>query len=443
MINHWHLKRRHQQGTALVMVLSLTVVILMFGVLSSRLAMESTKNTQEQFRKQAQASNIARAGLRDAIGWFKNSNSSGVISNPGAGGVYAANDCAEAAFDPSYNSEPSLRETIDPSVGLVKDLQLDGNLYGRYIVRKQPCKVAGGSYLPGDSNYDEFAVRDVTALRGKGEEGDGAAWHLVSEGIIYQRNNPAKNADGVFTTAPDVAPNRILEHSFVEMDISRMTLQVPHAPIMVTEPSNGNTTQSQFNAQCKVVGRDASAALFYDPSGGQNPSGTPECQYDDCTGGNDQKKVRDPNDPMSVEEVFSISKEELKSVADYVYADRNELEAAHYQDSLGRNKLSMALYYLQGNFVFDNAHVVQGNGILFVDGDLTLESDSFTFTGLVYVTGKLTMKDNNEISGAAFGNKMVCQPTLKANFEYNEGILTIVRTTLALYRENTLTYKTK
>lgn len=438
-------QRDRQKGTALVMVLSLVVVLLTFAVLSSEMINRSMHNTQDEFRKAAQASNIARAGLRDGIGWFKNQSAlGGSVSKLGP---YSASDCADAAFDPAFNTDPSLRETIDASTGLVKDLRLDPgrNIYGRYILRKQACKPAGGDYTLNDPEYDKLAVHDITDYRGKGLKGEGLAWHLVSQGIIYQRNNLTKDANGVFTTGPEDAPNRILDKATVEIDINRMNLAKPFAPITVTAPFNGTTIQSQFNTNCKVVGRNATSTVIYSSQGGgSNPSGNPECQYEDCSGGNDQKHDRiDGTDPMSIEEVFAVSKDEIRSVADYIYTSRDDLEAAHYQDSLGRSKLPMALYYLDGNFTFDNNHVLQGNGILFVDGNLTLNADSFTFTGVVYVTGQLTMKDNNEISGAAFGNRVICQPGTKASFEYNEGILETVRDTLALYRESTLSYTSR
>lgn len=443
-----------QQGSALVTVLSLIVLLTLLGGVSAGIISRSQSDTAETFRKEAQATNIARAGLQDAIGWFKRKSAlSGSISNSPP---YSGNtDCANSAFAPIYHADPTLRETEDANVGLVKDLRLDTgrNIYGRYIIRKQGCKngvsaaeQSNNDYMPGQTGYNKLAVHDVTEQRGKGTHGLGLVWELGSEGIVYIRNDFSKNADGVFLKGPDEAPNRILDRAFAKMEINRMSLQKPVAPITVTEPSNGDSSQSRFDSSCKVVGRDAEATIIYTSNGGQNPNGNAECQYEDCSGTKDDKRNRytsGDQDPMSVEELFAVSQPELKSMADYVYINRDELEAAHFQESLDRSKLPMALYYLDGNFTFTNSHALQGSGIIFVNGNLQLDPDSFLFTGVLYVTGKLTVKNNNEIAGAAFGNEIDCRPGLKSNFEYSEGVIENVRDTLALYRENTLTFSTR
>lgn len=436
-----------QQGMALIAVLSIATLLLMFGAVGASLVGRSSSNTQEKFRRDAQAANIARAGLRDAIGWFKKKSAiGGAVSNPSPYDVAGGKPCADAAFSPVYHADPKLRETIDSNVGIVKDIILDEsrNLYGRYIIRKQPCST--GDVLPGDPGYDKLAAHDVTKERGKGNRGEGYVWHISSEGIVYQRNSKARNSDGVFTVGPDTLPNRVLDRAYVESNINRISLRKPFAPTNIIDPYITNTAQSQFNDKCEMRGRDAQTMVMYvNGGGGQAPSGLPTCQFEVCPppGGNTKSRTDGELHPLTVEEVFAVSKDELKAVSDYVYTTVPEIKAAHYQPAAGRMSLPLAIYYLDGDFTFSTANQLRGNGILFVNGNLTLQADSFSFSGLVYVTGTLTMADNNEIAGASLASTYDCRPSIKTSFEYNAGMLETVRDKLALYRENTLSFTSK
>jgi len=441
-------KLRSQTGTALITVLSLSVALFMFGGVSAYWAINSNKNTQEEFRRRAQSSNIARAGLQDALGWFKQQGAiKGSVSNPAP--YPEEMPCADDAFSPAYHEDPKLRATDDPNTGLVKDIILDPGrrLYGRYIIRKQPCKATEGDTdaLPADSEYDSLAVHDITKERGKGERGEGIVWKIVSEGIVYERNDTSRNEDGVFISGPDEAPNRVLDRALVGVDINMLSVRKPKAPINIVRPFSGgaNPGQSRFNGNCEVRGNGAAAATIYlTGSGAGAPTGNPNCQYEVCPPERGIHSVRNEAalDPHSVEEVFAVSKDELRSVADAVYTNQVDFTASHFDPDLARHNLPIALYYLQGNYEFNSDQPVLGTGILFVDGNLNLQDDAFSFSGLVYVTGTLTMRNNDEISGAAFAGRVNCEPSAKASFEFNEGMLERVRKTLALYRENTLTY---
>jgi hypothetical protein len=439
--------RKHQEGTALITVLSLSVLLFLVVSVSSTVINNSGKDTQENFRKRVQANNIARAGLSDAVGWFKKKSvSSGVVSANSLG-----LPCSDAAFSPVYDADPLLRETIDPTVGLVKDIALDSGrrIYGRYIVRKQPCDTNAGSpagfnVVSSEPSYNRYAVHDVTEETGNGSRGDGVTWKLVSEGIVYRRNSFNTDADGVFTEPP--LEENIIERAFASININRLSLRIPDAPVTVLEPEFGNVTQSSLStSRCNLLGTGSTATVIYQASAGA-PSSSGNCQMEQCppppSSGNGNRAALS-SDPISVQDVFAVSQSELSALADYNYSNMNDLKSAHFDEINGRNQLPMSIYYLEGSYTFSVSNPLLGSGILFVDGNLTLQDSSFSFSGLVYVTGQITIQNDNTISGALMANRVNCNPSLKAEVERNQGVLENVRDNLALYRENSLSFVTK
>ncbi|MGV3522836.1 MAG: hypothetical protein ACO1RX_01350 [Candidatus Sericytochromatia bacterium] len=423
-------------------------LLVIFAGVSAAVVRGSNRDNQEEFRRRAQAANIARAGIQDATGWFKKkSASSGAVANPAP--YPDTKPCADAAFAPAYHEDPKLRETEDADVGLVKDIILDPsrNLYGRYTIRKQPCTVGTGDVLPNEAEFDRLAAHDVTEERGKGVRGEGLMWSMVSEGVIYQRNDRQRNADGVFVKGPDDAPNKLLDSTQVSVEISRLSLRKPQAPITIVDPYLGDKSASSFNNRCEVRGREARAVLIYEGTNrgsgtGTVPSNKPTCQFEDCTGDRQNIDQRESTevDPMTVQEIFGVTQNELRSISDFIHTGIDDLKRAHLDKTAGRMKLPMALYYIENSITVTTSTPLTGSGILFVNGDLTAQADAFAFSGLVYVTGTLTMNDNSDVAGAAVASRVVCSPSQKAGFEYNIGILETVRDKLALYRENTVTF---
>ncbi len=430
------IQRNGQKGAALILVLSFSVAILTIAALSSQLVNRSQTNTQEEFRRKAQATNIARAGLKEALGWFKLKSSSG-------GAVAGTEPCVDAAFAPEYHADPRLRATDDPVRGIVKDILLneDRNVYGRYIIRKQPCgSGADPNYTPDDAGYEPLAAHDITHLKSPAAQGSGLIWRLTSEGIVYVREDKSKNSDGVFLKGPEETPNRVLDREVVSIEINRLNLAAPSAPVNIMDPIFGNHGKSRFNNKCQVTGNGADATVIYVSN---DPNGNTDCQYEDCSGARDNKRqqISEFIDPMTLSSVFGVNNlYQVRSLADDVFTSKSDLVDAYYNPAVDRLDLPMSLYFLEGNFTFDSSKPLLGRGVLVVDGDLKLEDDAFNFAGLVYVTGRLEMKNNNEISGASFASEYRCEPGVKAVFEFNRGIIESVRDAVALYRENTVTF---
>ncbi len=312
------------------------------------------------------------------------------------------------------------------SYGLVKDIQIDRSVWGRYRVKRQDC---GGA-------YDTHAVHDFTEKRGKNEgvsTGEGVVWYVESEGIVYRRTNYTKNGQGIFTTGPTGpdGENPILEKSRAAIEINRMAILVDRAAVTTL-----GTTASRFNSRCQVIGdsNSLSGINFYGsspnlPDGNGSisvPTGVP-------------RTALNTNPSLTPERVFSVSKSELKSLSDSIYTNVASIP----------DKIPLSITYLDGNgtgtFTFDFNKPLVGGGIIFVDGNVNLQDGSNSlFSGVVYVTGTLTVGVNNTLSGAIIANRVDCNPGTggTSSISYTHNYVNDIRQILGTYRENSMSYKT-
>lgn len=408
--------RYSQRGMAMVMVLMLSALLLIMITTGLSMVRNANKDTSQVFIVEGQVGNVAQAGLQDAVAWFKRHQ------------PVKQDVCKDAAFNPIHTSDASTSDTDDASVGLVKDIPIKDNIYGRYIVKRQTCP----SPIPSSWQPDPHAAHDITLSKGKSTicptgpctnpdgtvKGEGAVWYLESQGTVYVRNNFTKNADGVFTTAPDTPPNRILRKASASLEISQLTVFPPGAaPLILTGTGTDN-----LNANCQIYGGTASVGIIYNgtvPGNGFTifPS---------------TLNKRQNNTPaINTNSVFSVSTSELRGMSDNVYTTLTQVP----------NPIKFSITFLEGNFTFTNARPLVGGGLLYVNGNLTLnDAANSLFSGVIYVNGHLTIGRDNQLSGVVFAKDIDCNPgTPKAVIEYNSNLITTVRQKLALYRENNLT----
>jgi type II secretory pathway pseudopilin PulG len=417
------MSRSRQKGSALVLVAMMSVLILIFGILSTTSAINAQQDSVKTFRRNVQAVNVAKAGIQDAIGWFKRQEQQPVSQRNAQSPPYA---CPDVAFNPKHDStDPSKSDTDDESVGIVRDSFIGGtggNLFGRYIVRKrQSC-----------SDTSTQAVRDISIERGKNADnpadssyrGEGISWYIESEGIIYQRNNANKE--------PDELPNRILDRSRVGIEINRISITTPvQAPVLTW-----GTTASNLTGTCDLLGdlNSQYARAYRGSIPGGSPRISPIIPQDTFALGTNQG--------LASEDIFAVSESELFAMSDKTYSSINEVE----RDGTTNNRkipLSIAIINNSINFTTGNTSSLNGSGVLYVNGDLTIGNGiPFSYTGLVYVKGTLTLGAGSSIAGAVVANRVVCNPSGgRAYIEYSSSVLNLMRRTLGLYRENNMTYK--
>jgi len=419
---------------ALPLALSMIAVLMILMGGTSMMVMNSQQQASSQFSREAQASNVARAGLKAGIGWFKIQDHQPVKQNASIDEHLCEDDPSDPngrhlAFFPREDQDnPNAADTIDESIGLVREFKVQGNnIYGRYIVKRYRCDEAP------NSDWNRHAVKDVTFERGKndgeGTIGQGAVWQINAEGLVYIKNDPDKE--------PDEAPNRILARSSASQEINRISLSVPKAPLSLTAPNATGANQSVFNNKCEVIGdfEAISAIVLNEPTA--NISGTPN-----YTGSTTIHRINTGlgEENKTVENTFNMNLEELKSAANAIYINESEISTIE--------PLKFGITYLDGNgtktFAFNTARPLRGSGVLFVHGHLDLQADSnSSFSGLVYVTGNLTITASNQIGGAVVANKVTCQPGNSAILEYNDSIMKSVRQRLGLYSESNLSLNTQ
>jgi len=392
------------KGQIIIYALLLISALLVFIPIAGQLISLSAKDTRMQLNYVARADNIAKAGLIDAISWFKRQTVQPVKGN----GYYSY---ADAAFYPRESSG----DTDDEDIGLVRDYQLsdDGLLWARYEVRRQKD--------PTSNPYDPQAVHDITDQRTSESVGEGWVWYIESHGYVYKRLDATKKYNE--------APNKIIASARVATEIRRLLLKLPvNAACIVNYGGTSSNRKIRVYANGRLVGGSNAVGVArvsgysaYIQTGG-TVSGNPA----------QQSGIDNP----TTEYVFGVTQAELKTLADFAVDSVNNLP----------NPLpTMSLIYINSSATFDSNRRLRGGGILYINGDLTVNSSSNTlYTGLIYVAGKTTIYGPALISGAviSLNGIDISGSGDVAEVDFDEDALNSVRQQLAFYRENKAAYFT-
>lgn len=402
---------KQEKGVVIVYALFLLVIMSLLIPTMSQLIKTSYKQTSKQLSSLGQAENVARAGLIDAMSWFRRQDVQPVRSKSDP----ITYHYTDAAFDPKFSTDTAKSDTMDPFIGIVQEYQLSdsGNTWARYEVRKQSSTVS----FP----YDPHAVHDITSQRLKDyEDGDGLIWYIESIGYVYWRRNPGQ--------AYNVAPNEVIDKARVATEIRRLALVLPANAAFIT--NDGGVVGSEkivVNNNGRILG-GATGAGVAQVSGsaplinaGGEVSGSPANQLI-------------PNIP-TCEYVFGVNIRELKIMSDITVDN---------VASLPTNLPSVGLIYIEGDATFDGTRPLRGGGVLFVNGDLTLDGTSNTlFSGLIYVTGIVDIDGPALIGGVliAEGGITISGGVDVSQVEFDKSIIDSVRQQLANYRTSKAVYR--
>jgi hypothetical protein len=359
----------------MAMIMALFFAVFVAGlVLSGTLLLTASANTTETgFRLHGQARQFARSGLTDALAWYRRQPSQPV-----------------AAFNPVLDlaASPPIIDTDDPAVGIVRQFEINGNLHGRYEVRKTE-------------------VRDISAERGT--PGVGIVWLIKAWGYVYRVYDETKAFDEV--------PNQVLGVDVMEAEVRRMTLAPPGNAALCVR-TGANVTIGDKGA---LVG-GAGAGLYHltatgSPTflGGSQVTGSPSvavvADYDDSTTA-----------------VFGVKEDELRSLADDRISDPNFFPSPIPQS---------ALLFVETNLTFDAARPLTGTGIVYVKGNVTIapNSNSF-FSGFLFVDGNLVVGAPATMSGVIVvkGTVSVAGIGDRAEVIYDPGPLDSLRLEMGQYR---------
>ena len=340
--------RGHERGSALVWALffvSLTVGILV----AHSLEMSANRKTMDtRYRRIDLAQSVAESGLTDAASYLRRQPSQPVVS-----------------FTPQRNlqSDPPVDDTLEPEVGLVREFEVHGSLWGRYEVRT-----------------DEAV--DVSAAYG---ESPGTVWDLGARGYLYERVDPSRPFDK--------KPNRLLSTQTLRTEVRGITLRLPSLSALVV----GDPSSLQILSNGSIDGGGSSGIAHL-------------AKKDDDDDDDDKKKDDDEGDEKSndnpsrgapsygssvtgspaslpltatkldVSSVFGMREEQLRSVADLVVFSPKQLAGRVMQDQ--------AVYVPNGLEIASDDHALRGRMLLAVKGDFVASAGNDSdFRGVLYVSG--------------------------------------------------------
>ncbi len=142
---------RQETGSALVLSFVLAIIGTILMTTGARMIIQSYKETRRMAHYVAEADNAARAGLVEALGWFRR-QANGVNNESG---LYVWHDEAFYPRNDVIVGVSNVSETLDETIGLVREYQIGkmaggGELFIRYEVPRQnyPTTDAWGTPLP-------------------------------------------------------------------------------------------------------------------------------------------------------------------------------------------------------------------------------------------------------------------------------------------------------
>ena len=390
MQSQLHRGRDGERGFALILGILFTIVTL--GIVTSgMLLMRATQTkTDTNFRLHGQAAQFANAGLIEALGWFRRQASQPVT-----------------VFSPLRNTSasPPILDTDDPEIGIVRDFEISGQIWGRYEVWKRWDTDPDAARLVW---RQKVQVTDASIERGS--TGLGTVWRVRSVGYVYRRTDSSVRFD--------VSPNQVLGTEILEVELRRLTLSPPGSAAICTANGAGCST----NTKVQVLGGGAGAGIFYKAGTGTpsvatgSVSGTPALASSSSYYGD-------------VKSVFGVDQADLRSLAD----DRISSSSAF--PSPIPNK---SLYYVEvATLSLSSTQPLEGNAIVYVKGNVDIASGSNSFfTGFLYVDGNVTLRAPIEFNGT-----LVCTGTVALSgvsdfvgVSYDTAALNALRTEIGQYR---------
>ena len=363
--------QRHERENGSALIWALIFVVVTSGMIISHTAYMAANRREMDvlFRQSALATSLAHSGLTDALAWFRRQPNQPVT-----------------AFGPAYDpgGDPPVLDTIDPVLGLVREFEVRGDLWGRYEVRHAEV---------GDISQQRSSVAV------------GSVWEVGARGVLYDRKDPGK--------AYDEPPNQIVATTAISTEIRGIPL-VPPAPAAVCVEDLSRLTvytKGTIEGLTNAAVAYAPAMVFplFDGTITGSPATLPLAGYD-----------------ATPEKVFSMPLDDLRALSDYIVPG-----GGLPPPSIGPYRV----VYVNGDLVLSTP--LYGRMLLVVRGNLTaLAGNNSRITGLVYVAGNAVIDGPFKLKGT-----IVVRGTLKigngpdaAEFSYDGALMDRLRRELMRYR---------
>lgn len=387
-----HSSANDERGMAIILAM-LFVVIAIGLVTSGSMLMKSSRDRSElRFRTETQARQFARSGLTDALSWMRRQTSQPVTN-------------FEPLFD--LNAKPPVMDTQAPEIGLVREFEIANDIRGRYEVWRTNESDPDPKRLAFRRKY-----QTIDMSRSRGFSGAGNVWLIRSIGYIYQQRDKSKPWNQ--------KPNRVIAMATMEGEVRRLTLKPPgQSAISISKGS-----KATINTMGRVIGLPDGAGIFYPKNSGKPSTGSAKKKR---VTGKPALSVTD-NYEGSIEHVFGVSRDELRSMATLVVTD-----AKDFPDPVPSNSIIFAEF---SSIKFDATRGLNGTAILYIDGNVSLIAGNHSsFSGLIYIDGNLTMRQTSDIYGA-----VVCNGSVNlqgsgdyATISYDDDVLNSLRTHVGQY----------
>jgi hypothetical protein len=323
-------RRASEQGSALVW--AMFFVSLTTGLLVAHsFEMSANRRTMDtRYRRLDVAKSVAESGLTEATAYMRRQPNQPVVE-----------------FAPQLDPEadPPLNETLDPGIGLVREFEVQGSLWGRYEVRKSEAI-------------------DVSASYG---EPAGSVWDVGARGYLYEvadKNKPF-----------DKAPNRVVSVQTIRTEVRGLPIETPaNAAIVMLDPSRITMDLGG------KIGLPGSPAIAYRapvlplplPVLDISIIGTPAA-------------LPLPNLTIDLQSVFGMRGERLRNLADVVLLSPRQIT--------GRVIRDQAIYAPQSLTLQATNSSLRGRMLLVVGGDFTaMAGNNSDFSGLLYAAGDVRIE---------------------------------------------------
>jgi hypothetical protein len=368
------------RGSALVW--ALFFVALTTGLLLSHSwEMKASRvDTDVRYRQIEHARSFAQAGLTEATVWLRRQAVQPVL-----------------AFAPQLDpaATPPILDTIDPALGLVREFEVRGGLWGRYEVRTSE-------------------VEDVSAVYGLPA---GVVWDIAARGILFERLDPAK--------AFDAWPNRAIAMQSLRTEVRGVPVSAPaNAAVIVNDPrkllvlQDANITGGEGNpAVAYADAMPALPALPFPIDVTATVSGVPDT-------------LRVPNLDLGTKALFSLRPERLEHFADVVMQDGPWQLRTPVRDQL---------VYATGSVKVGPRRPLRGSGVIVVNGSFGVIGETNSdFSGLIVVRDDAELQGPFTFRGILIvGNELRVGGTAGGvTLEYDAAAMNLAAGALARYRRS-------
>jgi hypothetical protein len=350
----------------MIVALIAILVVATMVTAGAKFLVFSSKTSERIFESKDQAYGVARAGIIDALSWFRRQPAQPV-----------------SVFAPQRDlaAVPPVNETENPAVGIVRVYPITRTIWARYEVR-----------IPDPADPDN-TLQDVTTQRGLPGAGPGTVWQVIAHGYIFRRNykdpadpaNPWNEAVEWDTvghkpagTAAD-GTNQLVASVRLATEIRRLTIIPPGSAALCSRVGNqinlGNRSRVTGGPQTGVVYAQSTGIPIMNGSLSGSPARAAISGYaDDWT------------------DVFGMPLQDLLAMPDVKVRDVADLP----------NPLpDYSLTFYNGSVTFTDVKPLRSSAaVLIVNGDLTVDQNSNSFfNGFIYVRGNFIQRAPSSLRG--------------------------------------------